>query len=220
LTYPRRIVCTVFFVAGAALSPLPSQAATPEDAPISALDNVIIATMKAGTSNASFQCRYDALKPILDSTYNLPVVLENSVGFLWPSLPSAQKDELESVFEQYTAASYINGFSRYAGQKIEILPTERGIGDMVIVETQITPSDESAPFRIDYVMKKDADEWKITDVLLNGTISKVAIQSSDFSSLVTSGDASKLIAALQSKVARLSGGFLRTGTVNVASSGL
>ena len=48
--------------------------------------------------------------------------------------------------------------------------------------------------------------WQATDVLLNGTISKVAIQSSDFSSLVSNGDASQLIAALQKKVAALSSG--------------
>jgi phospholipid transport system substrate-binding protein len=45
-------------------------------------------------------------------------------------------------------------------------------------------------------------------VLLNGTISKVAIQASDFSALVTTGDASQLIAALKAKVATLSGGAI------------
>ena len=59
---------------------------------------------------------------------------------------------------------------------------------------------------MDYVVANGPNGWQITDVLLNGTISQVAVHSSDFSSLVTSGDASKLISALQSKVAALSGG--------------
>jgi phospholipid transport system substrate-binding protein len=57
-------------------------------------------------------------------------------------------------------------------------------------------------------MTKGDAGWQVTDVLLNGTISKVAIQSSDFGSEVTSGDASQLIAALKAKVATLSGGAL------------
>jgi phospholipid transport system substrate-binding protein len=206
LTYLRRIVGAVAFGACSVLAPVPSQATTPEDAPIAALDNAIIATMKASAADASYQSRYHALKPILDSTYNFPVVLENSVGFLWPTLPSAQQDELRSVFGQYTAANYIENFKSYAGQKIEILPGERSVGDMTIVETQLVPADGSAPTRIDYVMKQGASGWQITDVLLNGTISKVAVQSSDFSSLVTNGDASNLIAALQNKVRVLSRG--------------
>jgi phospholipid transport system substrate-binding protein len=50
------------------------------------------------------------------------------------------------------------------------------------------------------------DNWQITDVLLNGTISQVAIHSSDFSALVTSGDATQLIAALKTKIAALASG--------------
>jgi phospholipid transport system substrate-binding protein len=69
-------------------------------------------------------------------------------------------------------------------------------------------TDGTAPTRLDYVMTNGPDGWQATDVLLAGTISKVAIQSSDFSSEVTSGDASQLIAALKTKVATLSGGAL------------
>jgi phospholipid transport system substrate-binding protein len=70
------------------------------------------------------------------------------------------------------------------------------------------PGDGSPPVRLDYVMTQNATGWQATDVLLNGTISKVAIQSSDFSSEVTSGDASQLISALKAKVATLSSGAL------------
>jgi phospholipid transport system substrate-binding protein len=146
-------------------------------------------------------------------------VLEHSVGFFWTTLPAIQRDELENVFEQYTVASYIKGYSLYNGQKLEILPTERHVGKMVIVDTEIIPSNGDAPIRIDYVLTKGSNQWKITDVLLGGTISKVAVQSSDFSSLVSDGDASKLISALQAKVISLSGGALRNERQDVASTG-
>ena len=164
--------------------------------------------MKAGSANASFQSRYDALAPVVKKVLNLPVILQNSVGFLWSTLPPAQQAELASVFEQFTVASYVNGFNGYGGQKIELLPTEKPLGDKMIVETQIVPGDGAAPVRLDYVMTNGDDGWQATDVLLNATISKVAIQSSDFSSMVSSGDASQLIAALKKKVTALSNGAI------------
>jgi len=45
-------------------------------------------------------------------------------------------------------------------------------------------------------------------VLLDGSISRVAVQRSDFRSLLGSGHAGALIRSLQDKVAQLSGGTL------------
>jgi len=197
-------------ILAATLISAPAWATTPEAAPIESLDSALLAVMKAGSANASFQSRYDQLSPQVEKTLNLSVILQNSVGVLWSTLPAAQQQQLETVFEQFTVASYVNGFSSYGGQQIQLLPNERSLGDKKIVESQIVPADGGSPTRLDYVMADTPDSgWQATDVLLNGTISKVAIQSSDFSSLVTSGDASQLIAALKSKVAALSGGALQ-----------
>ena len=188
--------------------PVRSFATTPEAAPIVALNAGLIATMKAGSANASFTARYQALDPVVKSTYNLQVILQNSTGFYWSTLPAAQQQELAKLFEQFTVASYVSAFSSYNGQSFQLLPDERSVGASKVVETQILPGDGSAPTRLDYVMTNGAAGWQVTDVLLNGTISKVALQSSDFSSEVTSGDASQLISALKAKVATLSGGAL------------
>jgi len=187
----------------------PALAATPEAQPVETLDTALIGLMKAGSAGASFQSRYDQIDPVVTKTLNLSVILQNSVGIYWSTIPAAQQQTLESVFEQFTVASYVNGFSAYGGQQIQLLPAERDVGAKKIVETQIVPADGSSPTRLDYVMTDAGGTWQATDVLFNGTISKVAVQASDFSSLVNSGDASQLIAALKTKIATLSGGALQ-----------
>jgi phospholipid transport system substrate-binding protein len=203
----KRLSALALSAALAAL-PIHAFATTPEAAPIVALNAGLIATMKAGSANASFMSRYQALDPIVKSTFNLAVIMKNSTGFYWATLPAAQQQELEKVFEQFTVASYVSAFNGYNGQSFKILPEERNVGASKVVESQIVPGDGSAPTELDYVMTNGPAGWQVTDVLLNGTISKVAIQSSDFSSEVTSGDASQLISALKAKVATLSGGAL------------
>jgi len=184
----------------------PAVAATPEAAPVAALDSALIASMKAGSAGQGFAARAAALDPVVKQSFNLPVVEQNSVGFLWPTIPAAQQQQLDTLFEQFTVDSYVSEFAAYSGQQFALLPAEKSLGSKKIVETQLVPSDGSSPTELDYVVADGANGWQITDVLLNGTISQVAIHSSDFSSLVTSGDASQLIAALKSKIAALSGG--------------
>ena len=187
--------------------PLAATAATPESAPVSALDAGLLATMKAGSAGQSFAARYAALDPVVKQTYNLPLVTQNSVGFSWATLPAAQQKQLAALFEQFTVASYVSQF-KGEGAKFVLLPTEKSLGASKIVETQIVPADGTAPTEIDYVVAEGPSGWQITDVLLNGTISQVAVHASDFSALVSGGDASKLIAALQTKITTLSGGAL------------
>jgi len=184
----------------------PAAAVTPEAAPVTALDTALIATMKSGSAGQSFATRSSALDPVVMQSFNMPQVEQDSVGFLWSTLPAAQQQQLASLFEQFTVANYVHEFSTFGGQQIQLLPNEKSLGDKKIVETQLVPADGGTPTELDYVVSDGSNGWQITDVLLNGTISQVAIHASDFASLVSSGDASQLISALKSKIAALSGG--------------
>jgi phospholipid transport system substrate-binding protein len=50
--------------------------------------------------------------------------------------------------------------------------------------------------------------WKAADVLLEGTISRVAVQRSDFRASLDETGAARLIARLRQRVADLSGGAM------------
>lgn len=192
-------------VASMFLSPMAYAAASGPGAPVEALDSALISTMKAASDKAAFKARYEQLAPVIEHSYNLPLVTQNSVGFLWSTLPLAQQKELVDLFTQFTISSYVSQFNGYDGQKLTVLPGTKALGDKQIVLTELKSQDGSS-VQIDYVMGKDADNWKINDVLLNGTISQVAVHASDFASLVKSGDASKLITALEAKIKTLQNG--------------
>jgi phospholipid transport system substrate-binding protein len=61
-------------------------------------------------------------------------------------------------------------------------------------------------------MRTSTMGWRIIDVLLDGTISRVAVQRSDFRALLASGDPAPLINSLKRKVVDLSGGTMRAGS--------
>jgi phospholipid transport system substrate-binding protein len=195
----------------AATSWHPAAAETTGDAgsmaPIQQLDAALLAAMKAGRSTP-FAQRFATLAPVIEKTFDLDAVLAASVGLHWPELPSDQKAQLLAVFRRYTVASYAANFDNYTGQRFQIAPAARSVanGD-VVVQTKLIAADGSSN-QLDYVMRNGPSGWRAVDVLADGSISRVAVQRSDFRHLLTSGGVPALLGGLQHKVANLSGGML------------
>jgi phospholipid transport system substrate-binding protein len=176
-------------------------------APIQRLDTALPAAMKAGRSTP-FSQRYASLEQVIDQAFDLDAVLAASIGLAWAGLSSDQKAQLLAAFRRYTVANYAANFDNYTGQTLQIAPAVRNVGNAdVIVSTEIIAAD-STSHKLDYVMRSTASGWKAVDVLADGSISRVAVQRSDFRHLLNSGGAPALMAGLQRKVVSLSGGEL------------
>lgn len=174
--------------------------------PITALNAGLIAGMRAGKATP-FNQRFATLAPVVEAAFDLPGILQASVGPRWSALPAQQQGQLLEVFRRFTVASYVANFDTFSGERLEVLTESRNVGADQVVATQIVPPG-GTPTRLDYVMRRTPAGWRAVDVLLNASISRVAVQRSDFRSLLTSGDAAPLIASLQRKIAELSGGAL------------
>jgi phospholipid transport system substrate-binding protein len=173
--------------------------------PITELYAALQAGMRMG---GGFQQRYDRLAPVIDRVFNLDAILQTSVGLRWSSLDENARRTLSNVFRAFTIASYTANFDRDAGERFEVTPQARSSGSDVIVQSRLIASNGD-PIRIDYVMRGGPGAWRVVDVLLDGSISRVAVQRSDFRGLLASGDPSPLIDSLRRKVADLSGGAIR-----------
>ncbi|MGI4976750.1 MAG: ABC transporter substrate-binding protein [Janthinobacterium lividum] len=202
----RRTAACAALLALLALAPA-ARAQDSVSAPIEALDGALITAARNGKQ--AFADRYNALAPVVERALDLPAILQTSVGPHWTDLPAEQQQQLLSVFRTFTVASYVANFNKFNGEQINLLPETRTVGQEQVVETQIVPGG-GKPIRIDYVMRQGEDGWQAVDVLLEGSISRVAVQRSDFRALLgTGGNADALIASLQKKVADLSGGAMK-----------
>ena len=176
--------------------------------PVSELYAALQAAMQMGSSGAGFQQRFARLAPAIDRAFNLDAILRTSVGLRWASLDEASRRDLANVFRTFTIASYTANFDS-TGTRFQVLPQTRTAGEDLIVESKLLPANGD-PVRLDYVVHSGPAGPQIVDVLLNGSISRVAVQRSDFRALLASGSATPLIASLRQKVADLSGGTMRS----------
>ncbi len=179
-------------------------AGEPAFAPAEALSQGILAVMHAGRST-SFAQRMQMLTPVVQAAFDLPRILASTVGPRFTGFPPDAQAELLDVFIQFTVASYVANFDDYNGERFDILPDTRRAGGDEVVQTRLVQSNGDI-LRLDYVMHRGEGGWKIIDVLLNGSISRVAVQRSDFRALLGGGEAGPLIASLHGKVARLEAG--------------
>jgi phospholipid transport system substrate-binding protein len=180
------------------------QAAIPAaGAPIEALDQALQRVMQEGKATP-FATRYAMLAPIVQQTFDLDTILETSVGPRWQAFSPADQQQIRDEFLKFTVASYVSNFNSYNGERFEISPDTRAIGNEQVVSTKIVPA-SGDPARIDYVMKQGSSGWRAVDVLLDGSISRIAVQRSDFRSLVEGGPTA-LVESLRRKVSDLSHG--------------
>jgi phospholipid transport system substrate-binding protein len=174
---------------------------------ITQFNDTLLASMKAG-ERTGFNRRFQALAPAVDQAFDLPSVLSVSVGSSWASLLPEQQTRLLDAFRRYTVASYAANFANYTGQSFSVAPETRGLDTgRVLVKSRIISASGDAT-EMDYVMKQTESGWKIVDVLAAGSISRVAVQRSDFRHLLSIGGGDALLSSLERKASDLSGGAL------------
>ena len=198
MTTRRALLALTLFLPAAAT------AADSPYAPVEALDKAILAVMRAGHTT-SFVQRIRMLTPAVQAAFDLPFILGKAVGPRFAGYPPEVQDALLDVFTEFTVASYVANFDDYNGERFDILPGTRVAGSDQVVQTVLVEA-AGESLKLDYVVRRQNDGWKIIDVLLNGSISRVAVQRSDFRSLLGGGDPAPLIASLRGKVSRLATG--------------
>jgi phospholipid transport system substrate-binding protein len=194
---------TLFCLAAA---PLSSAAAEPAvTAPIQHLYDALLRVMKAGSA-APFAQRFALLAPTIDTVFDLAGILEASVGLEWNAIPAGQQSVLRTAFRRYTIASYVSSFDDFTGQRFDVSSQTRALpNNEQVVTTHIIPA-SGDQHRLDYVMRQNNGAWQVVDVLADGTISRVAVQRSDFRRQLLEGGGEALVASLQNKAGELAGG--------------
>ena len=183
----------VAIVAAAAMALPPS----PEDS-VRSFYKVLLATMKNGPALGQ-SGRYAALAPIVNTVFDVPYMVRLAVGPSWDTLTAVQQQQLAVAFGRYVAATYADRFDSYSGEELQVTGDE-AYGAGAIVDTRILRTGHQQPVTINYLMRQNHAEWRISDVYLDGTISQLATQRSEFHSILVRQGVEGLISSLAHKV--------------------
>ena len=153
--------------------------------------------MKQG-DQLGFSGRFKKLKPVVTGAYDLPLMTRLSVGLVWSKATADEQQQLISAFSDFSVANYASQFVRYDGEQFTITD-EKATNDGVIVETKLQTK-TGKNIALNYLMHQDdKGNWRIVDVLLDGSISELATRRSEFSSIANHDGIPALVNSLGEK---------------------
>jgi len=167
----------------------------------------LLTTMKEGRLLGQ-SGRYARLAPAVDRAFDVPYMTRLAIGSSWAALPVVQQQRLTEAFRHYIVATYADRFDSWSGEQLEVTGEQPYNAD-VIVQTKIAkPGGDTTT--LNYLMHQNQGSWQISDVYLDGTISQLAVQRSEFNSILRREGADGLVMALNRKVDLLSHGFAKS----------
>lgn len=171
-------------------------------APAQNLSDSLITAMKRGGA-MDFTARKAFLAPVVSQDFDLAFMTRIVVGPPWRTLSAADHSALIAAFSEVSIATYASEFKSYGGESFEVDPTPVAMsnGDCVVHTKLHTGS--SGVVELDYVERPESGQWKIIDVLLNGSISQMAARRSEYSATLHQGGAAALTSLLRQKAAEL-----------------
>jgi len=185
------------FLAPAARAEAPDPAAQQ----VQTFYNVLLDSMKHA-KELRMKGRYDKLKPVIEQTFDFPDMVRFVVGSgSWATMPAADQQALLVAFERMTVANYASNFSGYDGEKFVVDPVATARGTDRVVQSKLIAKDQTVPFG--YRMRQTGGSWKIVDIYLNGYISQLAVQRSDFALTLAAGAAAGLVKKLNALTDKL-----------------
>jgi phospholipid transport system substrate-binding protein len=168
--------------------------------------DTLLTTMKDGRTLGQ-SGRYARLAPVVDRVFDVPFMTRLAVGPSWATFSPAQQQQLTDAFRHYIVATYADRFDSYSGQQLQVTG-ERPHSADVMVQTTIVKSDGETT-TLNYLMRQNQGSWQISDVYLDGTISQLAVQRSEFYSILRRDGIDGLVMALTRKVDLLGRGVAK-----------
>ena len=178
---------------GLAYAPVARAAeADPAAARIEVFDRALIETMKQGPALGAMG-RYRKLAPVVEESFNLPVMTQFAVGPAWAGMSAADRQALVKAFTRLSVASYAHNFDRFGGERFTIDPKVETRGPDKIVQAHLIAGGKTV--NLIYRMRQSAAGWRIVDVYYDN-ISQLTTRRSDFAAPLAAAGAKGLIAHL------------------------
>ena len=198
---PLALTLALTFFAPAARA----DAADPATPAVQGFYTTLLECMKGGKTLGA-QGRFDKLKPVVEKTFDLATMVKYAVGPAWSTTSPEDQKALTDSFARMTVAQYAGNFSSFDGEKFTVEPKAEIRGTDHYVKTALVAKDQTVAFI--YRMRQSGTDWRIIDILLDGSISQLSVYRSDFAATLKSGGA----AALVKKIDGLADRALKSGS--------
>lgn len=143
------------------------------------------------------ESRFGAL---LDQDFDFQTIARFVLGRYWQTASDDQKQQFAKVFRDYVVLAYANRFNEFSGASFKVTGQRPESETTELVSTQVQRRDGGAPAHVDWRVRKGADGYKITEVIVDG-ISMSLTHRQEFAAIIerNGGNVGDLIAQLRQR---------------------
>jgi phospholipid transport system substrate-binding protein len=122
-------------------------------------------------------------KALLDKNFDMPRISRFVLGRYWNAATDKEKQDFRDLFEAYVVRAYSIRFSEYSGETVKVTGSRSDSPENVVVASQITQPDGAPPVKVDWIVRKSDNEFRIADVSVDG-VSMVLTQKQEFAAVI------------------------------------
>ena len=140
-------------------------------------------------------------RALLDKNFDMPRISRFVLGRYWNGANDQEKQDFQRLFEAYVVRAYSIRFSEYSGETVKVTGSRAESADNTVVASQILQPDGAPPVRVDWIVRKDGDQFRIADVSVDG-VSMVLTQKQEFAAVIerSGGGVTALNKAIAEKI--------------------
>ncbi len=199
----RSIVSTLGV--GALLFALAGPAAADRSDPVKVVEafHATLLEVMKGAKTLGYAGRHRLLAPAIEEAFHLRLMSRMVAGGRhWKRFSKAEKKSFAAAFSGLVAATYAHRFDGYSGQSFKILGSAALRPKTVLVKTSIVGS-KREDTKLNYLLSRFGDGWRVIDVYLKGAVSEVATKRSEYSGILRKEGVNALVKRIRDKTAEL-----------------
>ena len=184
---------------GIALAPMAQAAASNEaETFINSLANQALKDLSDKLPEPELEKRF---KELLDKNFDMPRIARFVLGRYWNGASDKEKQDFQTLFEAYVVRAYSVRFSEYSGETVKVTGSRSDSPENVVVASQINQANGAPVVKVDWIVRKDGDSFRIADVSVEG-VSMVLTQKQEFAAVIerNGGGVAALNKAIQDKL--------------------
>ncbi|MSO54715.1 MAG: ABC transporter substrate-binding protein [Rhodospirillales bacterium] len=144
-------------------------------------DKAIAALTEKGIPRPDRITRFRAL---LNDHFDVKTIGRWVLGRYWQTATPAEREEYLALFEDLLVATYVDRFTEYSGETINVVKSEDVGNGEAVVSSRIARTAGDPPIRVDWRLRQREGQFRIVDVVVEG-ISMGMAQRSEFASVVS-----------------------------------
>jgi phospholipid transport system substrate-binding protein len=168
---------------------------------VSAVNSLHQALIRAMQTPGSFSERYDQLSPVIESTFDTPVIARVILSRYWDDLDETQQTAFIERFDDLSISNYAARFDHYGGEKFRVLGQQKLKKGRLVVKTEfVKPDGETV--RFDYILHEKDGKWLIISVIANG-VNDLSLKRSEYGTIMENDGFDVLLAEIDKKIQAL-----------------